>query len=177
MRHLIFAVVIIASSVTNTFAATGSFATENVLVRLAKKFGVSQCLPAIKKVSDFLIENDNVGDHTIWNTKNPDKQIFTSLIEKSSKEGTFVTNLTVAPVQSGECVAVYEQIMHESSSCFAVSRDAFADYDYYNVVDKKVTVLKSKVVNANQAFVYLLPSEGGGCLIIKKQVIMDASSD
>ena len=95
--------------------STVAFA-ENGVVEQAKKSGVKKCLPAVKFMADFLIENGNSGSHSIWHSSNADKQIFTTVIERNFSDGVLLSNLTVAPVSSGQCAAVYDQIDYSRKS-------------------------------------------------------------
>ena len=145
-------------------------AAENLVVDHAAKSGVKKCLPAVKYIADFLIEDGNAGAHSVWNSNTPDKQVFTSVVERNFKDGIVLTSLTVSPVTSGQCAAVYDQISYSPKSCFAVSKETFGKYEYKDSVNKDVIVLESRSAN-----VYLMPAEGGGCVILKKEVLMDAT--
>lgn len=146
----------------NTFA-------ENVVVDQATKSGIKKCLPAVKNIADFLIKDGDAGAHSVWNSSTPDKQIFTSVVERNFKDGILLTSLTFAPVTGGQCAAVYDQIDYSPKSCIAVSKQTFGKYEYKNSINKNVIVLESEGVS-----VYLLPAKGGGCVSLKKEVLMDA---
>ena len=151
--------------------ASANVFAENTVVNQAATAGVKRCLPAVKNMADFLIENGNAGSHSVWNSNTPDKQIFTSVIERNFNDGVLLSSLTVSPVPSGACAAVYDQISYSPKSCIAVSKETFGKYEYKDSVNKEVIVLESKEgVN-----VYLLPAEGGGCVSLKKEVLMDAT--
>lgn len=143
---------------------------ENVVVDQAAKAGVKKCLPAIRRVSEFLIEDGDAGAHAVWSTKNADKQVFTAVVERNFADGVLLTSMTVSPIATGECAAVYEQVSYSPRSCIAVAKETFGNYDYKHSVNKSVVVLQM-----NDIHVYLLPAEGGGCVSIKKEVVMEAS--
>ena len=151
-------------------AFSTNVSAQNVVVNQATKAGVKKCLPAVKYVADFLIKDGNAGSHSEWNSKTPDQQVFTSVIERNFSDGILLTSLTVAPVTSGQCAAVYDQISYSKKSCIAVSKESFGKYEYKDSINKDVVVLESGGVS-----VYLLPAEGGGCVTLKKEVLMDAT--
>ncbi len=138
---------------TNVFA-------QNVVVNQAEKAGVKKCLPAVKNMADFLIKDGNAGSYAVWNSKTPDQQVFTSVIERNFSNGILLTSLTVAPVTSGQCAAVYDQVSYSPKSCIAVSKETFGKYEYKDSVNKDVVVLE-----AGGVYVYLLPAEGGGAYV------------
>jgi len=141
---------------------------ENIVVEHATGAGVKKCLPTVKYAADFLIENGNAGAHSFWNSDTPDKQVFSSVIERNFNDGTELMSLTVSPVTSGQCAVVYEQIGYWPKSCIAVYKETFGKYEYKNSVNKNVTVLQE-----GRANVYLLPTEGGGCISLKKEVLAE----
>lgn len=159
---------LIALAMGATFSA--SVSAENVVVNQASKAGVKKCLPAVKNMADFLIKDGNAGSHSVWNSKNPDQQVFTAVIERNFSDGILLSSLTVSPVASGQCAAVYDQIIYSPKSCIAVSKETFGTYKYRFSVNKDVVMLESGDVS-----VYLLPAEGGGCVTLKKEVLMDAT--
>ena len=163
MRHFAF----FALAMGVVFSANAS--SENVVVNHASKSGVKKCLPAVKYMADFLIKDGNAGAHSLWNTDDSNKQIFTSVIERNFNDGVLLTSLTVAPVTGGQCAAVYDQIDYSPKSCIAVSKQTFGKLEYKNTVNKDVIILEQ-----GNLYVYLLPVEGGGCVSLKKEVLMDA---
>lgn len=163
MRHLAFIALMLGSVLSSSVAA------DNAVVNQAAGSGVKKCLPAVRSISDFLIRDGNAGAHSVWNSNTPDKQIFTSVIERNFIDGILLTNLTVSPVASGQCAVVYDQIKYSSKSCVAVSKENFENYEYKDSLNKEVVVLQSGGV-----YVYLLPAEGGGCVSLKKEILMDA---
>ncbi len=142
----------------------------NIALEQAKEAGVKKCLPAIKSISDFIIENGNHGAHSFWSSQKPDDQLFTSTVERNFSDGKLLTSISVAPVKTGECAIVYEQVGFYPKSCVAVSKETFSKYQYKGELNKEVVILQS-----TSATVYLMPVEGG-CVTMKKEIISDGNS-
>lgn len=147
-----------------------SFAGENVPLQHAQKAGIKQCLPAIQKVSEFLLEGGNHGAHSMWSTANPDKQVFVSMIERTFSDRSQIYSLFVAPNAAGECPTVYERIIYVPESCIATAKNSFSNFEYKGELNQRVTVLSSK----NGGDAYLMPISAG-CLVVRMEVIMDGN--
>jgi hypothetical protein len=143
---------------------------ENIVVKQAKKVGVKKCLPAIEAISNFLLgDTTKYGVSSTWSSKNPDKQVFTSVIERNYSDGTVVFNLSVTPTPTGQCYTEYERIWSMNQTCLAYSQ-GLEGAKYKGQVNKEVAYL-----NVNGADQYLLPF-GQNCIVIKREVIMDGLS-
>lgn len=146
----------------------GAFAAnaENIVVKQAREAGVEQCLPAIEKIANFLIEDGNAGVRSVWNSKTPDKQAFSAVIERNYSDGTIVTNLNVTPVSTGQCYVEYAKIIQFDKSCLATAQE-YKDAKYIGEVNKEVGAFDHNGVD-----VYLIPS-GSKCIVLRKEIIMD----
>lgn len=165
LKKLTVAVVIcIGISCSSLFADDS-----NVVVKHAEKAGVKKCLPAIKSLSDFIIKRGDAGAYSMWNTKNPDNNIFSSSIERTFTDGVIFTDFTVSPVASGACSAIYNKIWYESKSCIAVVKEKYEKAKYKGELNKNITYLDDNDVDT-----YLMPA-GGGCIVIRKELVMNAN--
>lgn len=152
-------------------ASHNAFADESTVYQSAQKAGVKKCLPAVKKIADFLIEGGRHGSFDRWNTNNPDKQQFTSTIEQTYDDGAAIANLVVAPVATGECAVAYDRIAFVEKSCMAVRNEFFPKYEYKGEVSKYVTVLTGP---SKSAVAFLLPTRTG-CVMVKKETLSQAN--
>lgn len=141
----------------------------NIVVKQAEKAGVKKCLPAIKSLSAFIIKNGDAGANSSWNSKNPDNNVFSSSIERTFSDGVMFTDLTVSPVTSGACSAIYNMIYYESKSCMAVAKDKYEKAKYKGELNKSITFLDDNDVDT-----YLMPA-GAGCIVIRKESVMNAN--
>lgn len=145
---------------------------ENIPYDHAKEAGIRKCLPAVQNISQFLHEGKAHGALSTWATKNPDKQMFVSTIERTYSDGAQIMSIFVAPVPTGDCATAYERIMYWDKSCLALAKDTFSDFEYKGELNKFVTHL-SKKSGGNS--VYLM-SAGNGCISVRKEVIIDGNN-
>lgn len=139
---------------------------ENIAYNQAKNAGIKKCLPAIKKITDFLISDGKAGAHSFWNDKNPDLSPFSTVIERSFSVGSVVSNVTVSPTSDGKCYIEYQKIYNSDKSCIAEAQE-LDGAKYKNELNSRVSVLEHGSVN-----IYLLPNENK-CTVIRKEVIAD----
>lgn len=158
-------------SMTLALAAAHAFA-ENIPYDQAKEAGVVKCLPMIRKVAQFLHEEKNHGAHSTWARSAPDKQMFTSTIERTYSDGAEIASIFAAPAVDGGCAVAYERVSVFEKSCLALSRDTFADFEYGGTVNKFVTVLTKK---GGGGSAYLMSADTG-CIAIRKETMLDGSA-
>jgi hypothetical protein len=139
---------------------------ENIVVKQARAAGVKHCLPAIEKISNFLIEDENTGAQSNWNSEQPDTHPFSTLIERNYDDGTVVINLNVTPVTTGQCYVEYEKIIQFEGSCLAASHK-FKGAEYIGELNREVSALQQDAVN-----IFLIPS-GSNCIAVLKEILMD----
>ncbi len=155
---------IVMAGVLGLFAVGAS--AENIPYEQAQNAGIKKCLPAIKKITDFIIEDGNAGAHSFWNTNNPDGSAFSTIIERNFSDGTILTNVTVAPTPNGSCYVEYQKIVNLNKTCLAAAQ-GLEGAKYKAELNREVAVLDHGTVS-----VYLLPN-GNQCTMIRKEVIMD----
>lgn len=139
---------------------------ENVVVQQARQAGMKHCMPAIEKIANFLIDDGNAGAHSVWNSVDPDKNAFSSMIERNFSDGVIVTNLNVTHTATGACYVEYEKIIQFNKSCLATSQE-FKDAKYTGELNKEIGAL-----NHDGVHVYLIPMNGN-CIAVRKEIIMD----
>jgi len=140
---------------------------ENLIVKQAKETGMKQCLPAVEKISKFLVgDGKGIGINSTWNPTHPDKQAFSTIIEKNYSDGPVLISLTVTPVPSGQCYVEYEKVMQFNKSCVASSQ-IFKKAKYKGELNTDIGVLDNNGVK-----VFLIPS-GSNCLVVVKESIMN----
>lgn len=145
---------------------------ENIPYDQAKEAGIGKCLPAVQNVSQFLHEGKSHGAHSTWATKNPDKQMFASTIERTYSDGAQIMSIFVAPVPTGACATAYERIVYWDKSCLALAKDTFSDFQYKGELNKFVTYLSKK---SGGGSVYLMPA-GSGCISVRRETISDGNN-
>jgi hypothetical protein len=145
---------------------------ENIPYDQAKEAGVVKCLPAVQKVSQFLHDGKNHGAHSSWGTANPDKQMFTSTIERTYSDGAHMSSIFVAPLSTGACATAYERVAYWDKSCLALAKDTFSDFEYKGELNKFVTILSKK---SGGGSVYLMAA-GTGCVSVRKETIQDGNN-
>lgn len=143
----------------------------NTSYEAAQKAGVRKCLPAVKKITDFIIENGTHGSFDRWSTANPDRQQFTTTIERNFQDGVTLSNVVVSPVATGECAVAYDQIGFFEKSCLAVKSELFSKFEYKGEVGKEVAMIAGQ----NGNIVVFLMSVKGGCISVKKETFADAN--
>lgn len=139
---------------------------ENHVVKKAREVGVKDCLKTIEKISNFIIKDANYGVNSVWNSKHPDKQAFSSMIEVNFGDGTMLASLNVTKTASGECYVEYEKIFTFNKTCLALAKET-ENSVYKGELGKEVAYLE-----VEGAAVYLFPA-GSGCIFVKKEIIMD----
>lgn len=148
-----------------------SLAAENIPLKQAQKAGVQHCLPAVQKVSEFLLEGGNHGAHSTWNTSRPDKQVYASMIEKTFSDASQLFSIVVTPNASGECPTVYERIAYFPESCIATAKNTLSTFEYKGEINQRVTIMSSK--SGGDAY---LMSIATGCLLVRREVISDGNN-
>lgn len=148
-----------------------SLAGENIPLQQAQKAGVKQCLPAVRKMSEFLLEGGNHGAHGTWNAARPDKQVYASMIEKTFSDASQIFSLVVTPNASGECPTVYERIAYFPESCIALAKNTLSTFEYKGELNQRVTIMSSK----SGGDAYLMPI-AAGCLLVRREVIPDGNN-
>lgn len=151
--------------------SASSLAGENIPLQHAQKAGVKQCLPAVQKVSEFLLKGDNHGANSTWSAARPDKQVYASVIERPFSDASQIISLVVTPSASGECSIVYERIAYFSESCIAMAKNTLSSFEYKGEVNQRVTRMSSK----NSGDAYLMPI-ANGCLLVRHEVILDGNN-
>jgi hypothetical protein len=139
---------------------------ENNIVKQPREAGVKHCLPAIEKISTFLIEDGDTGAQSNWNSEHPDLYPFSTVIERNYDDGPVVINLNIAPLATGQCYVEYEKIIQFQESCLAVSH-RFKGAEYVGELNREVAALKQEAVN-----IFLIPS-GPNCIAVLKEIVMD----
>jgi hypothetical protein len=151
--------------------AGATLAGENIPLQQAQKAGVKKCLPAVQKVSEFLLEGGNHGAHGTWNIARPDKQVYASMIERTFSDASQIFSLVVTPTVSGECPTVYERIAYFQESCIATAKNTLSNFEYKGELNKRVTIMSSK----SGGDAYLMPI-ASGCLLVRREVIADGNN-
>lgn len=145
---------------------------ETIPEKQAQKNGIRTCLPAIKKISEFLIgDHKNYGASSSWATKEADKQMFISRIELTYNDGdSQLMTLYTAPTTSGLCAAAYERVTYWADSCMKVAKDTFKDHEYKGELNEAITQLSK---DGNPIF---LMKAGTGCVSVKQEKINDGNN-
>lgn len=143
-------------------------AENTIPAKQAKQNGITTCLPAVEKMSNFIADG-NHGASSVWNSKVPDESAFSTVIERSYSDGSILTSLTVARTKSDHCYSEYEKIIYFDENCIATVQKNYKEAEYKGEVNKNVTFLSQNGVD-----IFLMPA-GNGCVVMRKEIIMDAS--
>ena len=149
----------------DVYAADKVENNENYIpVEHAQKNGIKKCLPAIKKISKFLLEDGKYGAHDYWNKNTPNDGGFSATMERVYKDGSNILNFDVVHTKSGECFVSYEKIIFIKEKCAkALPR--------FKLKKKKATLVKSVLLYESENTSNYTMDTGQGCLIVRKEVI------
>lgn len=142
-------------------------AADNIPYNQAAKAGVDRCLPAVSKVTEFLIADGNAGAHSIWNSEHPGTSAFSTAIERNYSDGATLANLVVAPTADGKCYAEYVRIYNSDKSCIATVGD-FEGAKIKGEINREIALVEHGAVS-----MYLLPNGTNNCTVVRKEVLMD----
>lgn len=151
--------------------APASIAEDNTMLKTAKKIGFVTCQPAVAKISNFITDkNAPHGSNDIWNSKNTDDSGLSSVIERSYIDGSILSSVTVVHTKADQCFTEYEKVFYLDKPCLAAAQNDFKQDHYHSELKKNVTYLKG-----NGADIYLM-NAGTGCLVMRKEVLMDGNT-
>lgn len=179
MKALIVAVsMLMISSANAGLFGNNKVRTESVngISGHARNAGIRQCLPAIDKLSSYLLGKNLYAAHSTWHETNPDKEMFTSIAEVKFTDGTMIVDMTVTPTAGGSCAAVYQKYFHTNKSCDDTSKLFLNDRYMGHLMDKVVFLVgPGKHLNwdRHKGAEMLLMNVPGGCMAVRKEVIPD----
>lgn len=154
------------SGIFVSFMLASTVLAEALPAKQAKAVGVKKCLYAVEKISSYLVEDGSHGSHDKWNSKNPDQNAFSSVIERNYSDGPVLMNFSVVPAESGNCNAVLSSVIHFEKSCMAVRSDVFKEWKYKGELNREIGILESDG-NMNA---YLMPVKNG-CVVFKHESV------
>lgn len=128
----------------------------------AVKMGVLSCVSRINQVATFLTANAQSGVYIFPPQKQPDQHIFSTSFENIRPDSsTFYASASFFPNQD----AVYDTVEYVNKGCDELEKTVFKNL-------KRVCVLKKNIVmlDGGAVKVFLMPA-GGGCVVIKKEVV------
>lgn len=146
-------------------------ADDNRIVETAKKVGIVKCLPAIKHLSNHVVDDGSTsGYNAVWSIEEPDKSFYNVTMERTYDDGNIFADLIVSPTPKGECSAVLSKMFYMGKSCLAASKDPlFEKAKYKRELHKDVAYF----TDGGQD-IYFIPV-GTGCMIVTKQAFLDAN--
>lgn len=150
-----------------SIATLNAQAADNLTLQKAKEAGIKDCLKAVEGVSSFVVADNTHGVHAIWNKEHPNETGFSSMIETNYNDGTIVTNVNVTKAASGECFVEYVKVVHYAKSCMAVAKN-WEKAVYKGELNKEVAYLSD-----GSSSIYLLPAGSSGCVMLRKEIVMD----
>jgi len=103
---------VIAATLFLFVTATASFAAEdNNIVKRAQGLGIVKCLPAIRYITTFIIDDGvDSGYKATWSSAEPDKSIYNVSIERNYPNGTLYADVTFSHTVTGACAAVISKM-------------------------------------------------------------------
>lgn len=140
----------------------------NLVLEHAQSAGVKRCLPIVRQLSEFLIEDkkDAHGAHSQWGRVGADGKLFTSVIERNDPNYTVVASMSVAPLPGGACTAVYEQIYNIPLPC-AQAASLLTNHKNRGVINRDVSLYEH--LSSDTVMIYMMQASNG-CLVVKKEV-------
>lgn len=139
----------------------------NLLSEAAKGLGISQCLPAVTRLSALAIAGSRTHDVIAdWDRANPNAGPFFSLLGISYGNQSAAATITVVPQADGSCTVSAERISVAPFTCQSIAQVELKGY--------RATALLPTFT------VYTLPSDPGAsvsliesapmCLVIRRHV-------
>lgn len=143
---------------------------DNIIVQAAQRANLQTCMPQLKSVSDFLIAGAPHGAFVTQHARQPDRQLFSAIIERVDQMGSHVITLNLSPAPMGGCAIEYSQVTSWSEPCQKVAGGAFAGYKVKGGLVKNVSVLEREPL----LHTFLMPT-GTGCVSVKREVLYFSS--
>lgn len=143
----------------------GNAMADSQIFDIAKEAKFKSCLTTVADLESFFGEGVSYGNWSQWAKENADKQLFTSTIELTFKDGLQLVDLTVTPAPDGTCSYSYTRSWHSAKSCIATSKESFMkDFEYKTEINQKISGFQKGGIK-----IFLMPA-GEGCLVQKKEV-------
>lgn len=141
----------------------------NGVIHHATMYGVQRCLPAIKKLSVYLISGNPHASHSVWHDTNPNNEMFTSVSEVKFSDGTMIIDMTVTPTAGGSCAGVYQKIFHTNMNCYKTS-EMFKNDSYVGSLMSEVALMLNSQTNVKTL---MMDVGSNGCMVLRKEVFPD----
>ncbi len=138
----------------------------------AVKAGVKKCLPAIKKLSAFLLPDPKYGWSCTHVQANPDKGIFSCVVETVDTKPVEFISMAVIPSADGSCAAQYTRVGIWPKNCEALAQQDFPDFD---VKKDKLGELYAQL-EPKKGFNSMRPfmmNVSNTCQVIRTEVVQD----
>ena len=139
-----------AALVMGVMAMSAAKAEEVGPYNSAVKAGVKKCLPAIKKLSEFLLKGEQHGWKCTHVQASPDKGIFSCVMETPFSKPVEFISMAVIPSAGGECAAHYTRVGIWPKNCDAIAQQEFSEFQE-----------KDKL---GQYYAQMLPKKGHGAM-------------
>jgi len=155
MKHTITAMLLLA-------AAGAAQAGKSIVVEEAQSLGVRQCLPTIKSMTDFVLDETLTGVNTTRSPSNPDQGPFYAAVESTYTDGANFTFMNFTPRGETDCAAGYTKIFYLPVSCESQAKE-MSDFVPMGRLQSRISHLRAKNLSA-----YLMPA-GNGCILIRQE--------
>lgn len=145
---------------------TATVNAETVPAQQAKANGFNTCHGMVEGVAEFVINENDHGSLSTWNSSDADNRLFNSLISVKYSDGNSVAVANVTHGKTGSCDGTYTTVFYLDKSCSASRETTFKDWKYYGELAGLV-VLENQTGSLNKM---LLPG-GNGCVAITTEVV------
>jgi len=150
-------------------ALSAELEMKNQALTVAKNNGVKKCLKAIESVTtEFLKGSDNHSARSTWDPNDPDNGVYTTVIEVAYEWGSLTTSATFAPVISGTCHVITNQLYHTTKSCPDFVKEVFPNASYMGKMAKELHRFETDDLS-----IFLTPTHSG-CMTLKKEHTREA---
>lgn len=145
---------------------TAAANAETVPAQQASANGFNTCHGMVQGVAEFVINKNDHGSLSTWNSSDADNRLFNSLISVKYNDGNSVAVANVTHGRTGSCDGTYTTVFYLERSCAAARETIFKDWKYYGELAGLV-VLENQTGSLNKM---LLPG-GNGCVAITTEVV------
>lgn len=145
---------------------SSAFAEPTKSENLAKGQGIKTCLPKIRYISSFLM---NDADHAVLMTgakKDPDQKLSIAHLVRPYPDGSTVSVMNTAPGPSGQCSGAYTTIIPMDKPCAVVRETTLKDFTF---VESMAGLLRF-TDKAGSVDAILLPV-AQGCAVVKSEAV------
>lgn len=150
-----------------TIFSTQTFAKQGIITKQAEDAGFTSCLSTVKDLETHFLGDKNYGVHSVWATKDTNKQVFSVTAEVTYSDGSSYTSLTIAPTVDNHCSFIYESTMVLDSNCLALASGDFSKYKFISTLNKNISRFKHE---EQELQLFMTPINGSLCQVTMREI-------